>query len=423
MPMEADALSDLKSLIAAARRGPLAFGVCMGKKPEETVMLLHRTKSAEVLGKSAKKQVETAKVAFGEIEVSGKKASLTCHEDPPPGIARSLKLFFSKTVEMPLKVILLSANGAVLESDGDDDADDTAEAGAAPANAPAAEAAAPDNNPLLNDLKTRARALAGQIGAVSDADARAKLADALKKIIALLNAGNAGSAEPGLEKLEALAARYATPAPANAPAAPQHDPWPATRAGLEPRVLAALKANHPEATKIRAVWGFAVEKADAGDIASALKAAERLAPLLDAPTAAAAPDVPPQNVVAFQRSRLMWIDAKRAMKSDLGKFRAAVDQQSADDEDQSEILSAVDGLVDQFDAFDDALEDVLDQITNTAEGNARSGLKRQAAAAIGRYLDTLDTPFFKIIDENPFVAVNVAGRAKQSLSLVRSTLA
>ena len=112
MPMEADALSDLKSLIAAARRGPLAFGVCMGKKPEETVMLLHRTKSAEVLGKSAKKQGETAKVAFGEIEVSGKKASLTCHEDPPPGIARSLKLFFSKTVEMPLKVILLSASSS-----------------------------------------------------------------------------------------------------------------------------------------------------------------------------------------------------------------------------------------------------------------------------------------------------------------------
>ena len=45
MPMEADALSDLKSLIAAARRGPLAFGVCMGKKPEETVMLLHAPKA------------------------------------------------------------------------------------------------------------------------------------------------------------------------------------------------------------------------------------------------------------------------------------------------------------------------------------------------------------------------------------------
>lgn len=422
MPMDTDALAELKSLIAAARRAPLSFGVCLGKKPEDTVMLLHRTKSAEVLGKSAKKQGDTAKVAFGEIEVSGKKASLTCHEDPPPGIARGLKLFFGGTVGMQLKVILLSANGEELESDGEEDADGVAESGSTAAMADAQPDTPPATDADAEALKARARTLAGQIVTIADADAKAKLTDALRKIIGLLNAGDTGSAGPGLEKLEALAARFAGAPAQPAAAAAQASPWPAAKSRLEPLVLAALKANHPEAAKIRTIWGFAVEKADSGDTASAMKAAERLAPLLNAPAAAAA-DAPPRNVVAFQRSRLLWIDAKRGMKGDLDIFRAAVAQQSAEDDDQSDILAAVDGLVKEFDAFDSTLEEVLDQITNTDEGPDRSSLKKQAETAISRYLNTLETPFFKSIDENPFIAVSVAGRAKQSLALVRSTLA
>jgi len=432
MAMEETALDDLKSMLGIARRGALNFGVCMGKKPEDTVMILHRKKPPETLQRLAKKDGDTAKTTCGIIEVAGKKANLQCLDDPPPGLPKALKRFFADTVGMALKVTLVSADGTVLESDGDDDEVSTA-ARDAPEEGDEVVTAAPEEaeeagpDPRLAALTASAKELAGQIGTVADPATRAKLVEAFKKIVERINRGDADTAEPALQKLQAMVARFAgAPAPGTVTPdmgeTPEPDGWAAIAAKTEPQVLAALKANHHEAAKIRAIWGFAQEKAEAGDTASAIKAVERLAPLL-ADTATPAKDAPPTNVVAFQRSRILWIDAKKSMQSDMEKFRASVAQQSADDSDQTDIMAAVDNLVKEFSAFDTKLEDVLDEITQTPEGALRSKLKKDADKAIGAYLTTLETPFFQIIDSNPFVAVNVASRGKQSLSVVKATLA
>lgn len=106
--MEESDLEDLRFMIAKARKGPVNFGLCLGRKPENTVLILHRKKAPEFLQRKAKKEGETAKIACGEIEVSGKLASFRCLEDPAPALRKVLKKFFANTVGMALKVKLLA---------------------------------------------------------------------------------------------------------------------------------------------------------------------------------------------------------------------------------------------------------------------------------------------------------------------------
>ena len=199
------------------------------------------------------------------------------------------------------------------------------------------------------------------------------------------------------------------------------DGWAKMQKTLTPQVDAALKAKHPEASKIRAAWAYALEKAETGDTASAIKAGDRLTGLIGTAVTDAPADVP-KDVVAFQKSRIMWVGAKRDMKSGLDSFRAAVMQQAADDDDKSEIDAATNALLADFEAFDDVLENQLDAITQTAEGPDRTRLKKTADAAIQKYIKALDGPFLSMVDNNPFVSVNVAARGRQCLSAIRATL-
>lgn len=202
-------------------------------------------------------------------------------------------------------------------------------------------------------------------------------------------------------------------------AAPASNPWTKFRADLEPRILEALKANHPEAGKIRASWAFAEEQAEAGDVLAAIAAGNRIETVLAAGSGQG--DVP-VGTVAFQRSRIMWISAKNDMKQGIDTFRNAVVSQAADDEDREEIIAAVEDLVSEFEAFDDRLEDQLDQITQTPEGPERTKLKTVARKTVDDYIDVLGGPFFSVIDNNPFVSVKVAARGQQSLSTISATL-
>lgn len=135
-----------------------------------------------------------------------------------------------------------------------------------------------------------------------------------------------------------------------------------------------------------------------------------------------APTARPVSNVAFQRSRIMWIDAKRKMKSELDKLRATIATESADDEDSDEILSVADEMLAEFDRFDERLEDVLDDITNAEEGPARTALRKRANAVVSDYMSMLDTPFFRSVDDNPFTSVAVASTARQSLGTIQKTL-
>ncbi|MCB1341283.1 MAG: hypothetical protein KDK24_09505 [Pseudooceanicola sp.] len=119
--MSKDAIKALRSDIAEARKRPVNFGVCMGKKPDATVLMTHKSKNAESLAREAKKQGETVKTACGVLEIDGTKMNFTCTDEPPTGFAKSLKGFLKSAGLTSLKVRILSTDGALLEDDGDPD--------------------------------------------------------------------------------------------------------------------------------------------------------------------------------------------------------------------------------------------------------------------------------------------------------------
>ncbi len=211
------------------------------------------------------------------------------------------------------------------------------------------------------------------------------------------------------------------------PGGPEAAAWASRKSVMEELYTNAMKTNPPDASKFSAAWAMATEKADGGDYASATKIADRLEPLLR--TAIAARGAPgtediPTNVVAFQRSRIEWIDTRRTMMSEMKKLEGAISAVCGGNPDLAQIVSQVTSLSERLNAFDTQLEDILEQITVTPEGDARSALKRDAQAKIAEYQNTLNSDFFNDVDtNNGFANVNVASAAKEKLGTISKALA
>lgn len=131
----------------------------------------------------------------------------------------------------------------------------------------------------------------------------------------------------------------------------------------------------------------------------------------------------PISVVAFQRSRIMWLDAKAGIKRELGALQDAIIAQAAGDESEAEIRAAAGEIAGRIDLIDSRLEDVLDDITNAAPGPAREGHRKRAVSVIREYTALLDTATFQMLDANPFKSVAVTGPAKQSLATIARMIA
>lgn len=219
MPMSAEDLDELRALLAVAKKRPMNFAICMGKKPEDTIFVLHRMKAPEILGRQAKKDGDTPKVTFGVVEVKGKKALLTCQSDIPAGIAKATKKFLTVN-KMAMKITVLDAAGNLAEDDGEaeelDDEEgtvaDVAEAadsdGGAEEQAATGEDAEPapeiDRAALLKRLGTMREAIA----ALSP-EAQGKLGEPFRKLVDLVKAEELGRAQAGADKLDAAIAMLA----------------------------------------------------------------------------------------------------------------------------------------------------------------------------------------------------------------------
>jgi hypothetical protein len=111
------------------------------------------------------------------------------------------------------------------------------------------------------------------------------------------------------------------------------------------------------------------------------------------------------------------------MRLELERLRDAIVKQSAGDEDAADIVAAAGEMLAEFNQFDASLEAILEQLIDVRDGARREELKKAAHAAISTYATILDSPFFAIVDDNPFTRVDVAGQARQSLSVIQKTLA
>ena len=234
MPLTEDEISELGAMIAVARKRDVSFGLCLGKKPEATILEMHRMKAPDILERQARKAGETAKSACGMASVTGKVLTLKCIEPPPAGLVKPLKAFL-KAIEQPMKVCIADADGNLLEEDADED-----EEGEASSTEPPTEA---QDDPD----KARWQALRDEMGRrVEAAMPGAAEPDKMRKVWdyaqAKAEAGDFAAALGALKPLAALmAAQGGTPQAE--PAAP--DPNEAALAAM----LAAIKefiAAHPE---------------------------------------------------------------------------------------------------------------------------------------------------------------------------------
>jgi hypothetical protein len=75
---------------------------------------LHRRKKPDMLGKMARKESDSSKVAFGTMTVDGKCLVLTC-ERLLPGMEKKLKKMLREQ-KVPMDVRLLDAEGKELSA-------------------------------------------------------------------------------------------------------------------------------------------------------------------------------------------------------------------------------------------------------------------------------------------------------------------
>lgn len=103
-------------------------------------------------------------------------------------------------------------------------------------------------------------------------------------------------------------------------------------AALEPQLLKVLSEMTGDSSKLRAVSEFAREKAAKGDFTAALKALDRLEPMVEQASAAGAPketDVIAKGIVAAMKAKLeaakeSWDSGVRLADAEVSKFRAAI---------------------------------------------------------------------------------------------------
>ncbi len=270
MPASAVATKDLKDAIKLAKKRELNFAICLGKKPEGTVIITNRIKDGSALARQAKKEGETPKIAFGKMSVEGREMQLTCENDPPSGMARRTREYLKNSVGLAMTIKLISADGDVLEADGEEEEQE----------APADAAQAPD--PRAEEWAQKRAELEPQVmkfvsSPANDASkVRAAWAVALEAGDQEKDYGHALKVAANIETM--MAAEGGAPAEKGEAPPPGQEKWQAAREKIEPHVLEALKLNTPQKGKIEAVWAFAEGKASATppDFAAALKA---LAPL------------------------------------------------------------------------------------------------------------------------------------------------
>jgi hypothetical protein len=235
--MDKAGIEELKSLIAVSRKRPLSFGVSLASKPEDTVFLIHRMKTPEMLGKAAKKE-GGGKMSFGEASTDGKELSLTLLGPLQPGMSKKIKLML-RLAGLKMSVIILGPDGEVLEQEAeeeDEGADQKTEAEPVvdavkepptapveakanpnPAAAPVGEAPATakqDPAPLFARLKI----LNPEIRKLENVEAQMALFKELKQTIQLVGKADYPIAEAAVVDLEAKVAQQ-RPNPASEPVA------------------------------------------------------------------------------------------------------------------------------------------------------------------------------------------------------------
>ncbi len=434
MPMSPDEIAEMKSLIVAARQKPVNFGICIGKKPDSMVFYLHRKKSPAMLGKTARKAGDTAKMAFGTVTVSGKNLMLNAESEIPSGLAKKGKIFL-KTQGMAMKIVVLDPSGNVVDS-GEDETEQEPEGSKSAAPAPEAAPEEPKED-TPNPEAVAWKNVFDELDAVvtkysrSDAPKASQVGKAWTAAIDAASKGNFAAAIGVAKKIKPLLAAPSSGTGSSEPdAGPSKESlkWTAELPQMSKKYAQVMEGNPANRSQLTAAWAMAVEKADANDHGTALKILNKLKDAFekliglgeDAPSDT---DVIPDNVVPFQRASVLWRQTREKMFAAMTKLEDAIVAECKDDEELAPLADEARDLTKRLAVFDTALIDQLDKITTTGIGPERETLKKQATSQIRTYAAALNEPFFKDVDsKNGFLNVSVAATAREALVAITKTL-
>lgn len=304
MALDKTAQKDMDSAISMARKMDLPFGLCLGKKPDKTKMITHRSKDPELLGKQARKDGETPLFTFGTMSMKGSKVTLNLKGKTLPSLAKKTKAFF-KEGNQTVKILIVEADGTVLEDDDDAPGDDGGPGRERPA--PEQRVAGPGEGddggeppapPPSQETESTPDPLEAKWGPVKD-----KIEQSISKVkgipgadltqvdslwSAVLEKAEAGDYSGAIGDCSAVAAAIKQAAANAAQSGQQQEQlrnkWEAAALKLAPLVEEVVDAQAGDYKKINALWALAKNKTEANppDYTTALKAVGPLAQLLTA---------------------------------------------------------------------------------------------------------------------------------------------
>ena len=424
---------ELKKLLKLGRKRPLPFGFCIGPGDEDHVLIIHRKRKPETLGKAARTEGLGTKIAFGTLTVSGRLITLTCKREAP-ALAKKMKRFMIRQ-KLKMNVLVLDAAGRELESDIEEleedpdwDRDDRAsgdtaqEAGSDTPSGPET-----DDGPrtaLVSRLKAVRPGVMARQGGQGE-----KLKQVLALAAAQLKAGDLARAAQTIAALEkalapAARAKPGTPKPA---ATTPSQPAPGA-AELAPRLDAARRAiaelDGPDAARLNKAVFIVSRLIAAQDYAKADATLKKITQALSSQSPDAAPDTPGQTgpePVAVSRDA--WVRSRQSLAEGLRKIKEAIDAKASDVPALKGISARSVILFDHARTLDERLEKALEKLARTSDGPARDQLRAQALGLVDEYRAELDKPFFKAVDDNGFVRTDLRATALESLKQVRAALA
>lgn len=194
-------------------------------------------------------------------------------------------------------------------------------------------------------------------------------------------------------------------------------------AQLEPRYAELLAGNPADASRLRAVFGYASEQNEAGQAAKAAAALDQLERLMEAAERAreeGADDGGEQGyegLVAYRKTLQEFRIAAQRVDGQIQALKTALPEQMPDERDLA------DELAQTLEDYNAELLDLVDEAMNLAEDKATSAT-RALASRIDAYIDDLASdPLISQIDDNPLgVRVSIRDTLGGALRNIREAL-
>ena len=179
--------------------------------------------------------------------------------------------------------------------------------------------------------------------------------------------------------------------------------------GLIPRIAAASGADAGRKAEMMKLAGEANAALKDGMLAEASRGVRGLEALLNGGGNGVETATPP-GAVAYAKSRLAWLAARKRMQSDVGALRTALAEQYQDDPGfGAQVEQAYNiRVAPLLEALDDELADRLDDAANAADPAKRAKLVDAAKAAIERYkLFLASDATIAALDSNPVAPLSL----------------